>query len=144
MSDDLTKAAPAVVQQRLVLPCASCGAGPSPEPASHCWWCGEELKPNPEAKSMNTQSKHFNEPPLDMDIASRNERLYETLLSMGLWVQPSKDATGGIDAIMVSVSIPRNSAWSMSKDKCQTSHDSLSSSGAEGCPTSSAPLLPVA
>lgn len=27
MSDDLTKAAPAVVQQRFVLPCAACGAG---------------------------------------------------------------------------------------------------------------------
>ena len=21
-----------------------CGAQPAPEPASHCWWCGEELK----------------------------------------------------------------------------------------------------
>lgn len=43
MSDDVTKAAPAVVQQRFDLPCASCGAGPAPESASHCWWCGEEL-----------------------------------------------------------------------------------------------------
>lgn len=52
MSDDLITAAPAVVQQRLVLPCAACGAGPAPEFASHCWWCGEELKPNNETMKL--------------------------------------------------------------------------------------------
>lgn len=69
MSDDLTKAAPAVVQQRLVLPCPACGASPAPEPASVCWWCGaslngkmRKLKRVAEAESINAGEpppKHF-------------------------------------------------------------------------------------
>ena len=58
MSDDLTKAAPAVVQQRFVLPCAACGAGPAPDPASHCWWCGEELNPSDKSNPMTTEYEH--------------------------------------------------------------------------------------
>ena len=53
MSDDLTKAAPAVVQQRFVLPCAACGAEPAPEPASHCWWCGKLI-----LTTMKTELTH--------------------------------------------------------------------------------------
>lgn len=60
MSDDQTKAAPAVVQQRFVLPCALCGAGPAPEPASHCWWCGELIMAgsveSTDSKSQKTES----------------------------------------------------------------------------------------
>lgn len=41
--DDGKAVGPPVRVQPLVLPCASCGAGPAPEPVTHCWWCGEKL-----------------------------------------------------------------------------------------------------
>jgi len=44
----------------------------------------------------------FDEPPLHMDTASRNERLYETLLKMGLYVEPVKGPSGGISKFIVS------------------------------------------
>ena len=53
MSDDLTKAAPAVASSFLFCPCSACGAEPAPDPTSHCWWCGEELKPTNEINPMN-------------------------------------------------------------------------------------------
>lgn len=43
MSDNQTTAAPAVASSFLFCPCAACGAEPAPAPASHCWWCGEEI-----------------------------------------------------------------------------------------------------
>ncbi len=53
MSDDLTKAAPAVASSFLFCPCAACGAEPAPEPASHCWWCGKNFMEN----KMTTKTK---------------------------------------------------------------------------------------
>jgi hypothetical protein len=41
--------------------------------------------------------------PLHMDAASRNERLYETLLKMGLYVEPIPDKEGRIYHFIVSV-----------------------------------------
>ena len=44
----------------------------------------------------------FDEPPLHMDTLSRNERLYKTLLGMGLYVEPIKGSEGGISKFIVS------------------------------------------
>lgn len=44
----------------------------------------------------------FDEPPLHMDHLARNERLYKTLLSMGLYVEPIKGPEGGISKFIVS------------------------------------------
>jgi hypothetical protein len=48
----------------------------------------------------------FDEAPLHMDTASRNERLYETLLKMGLFVEPVKGPSGGISKFIVSCGLP--------------------------------------
>jgi hypothetical protein len=48
----------------------------------------------------------FDKPPLDMDVESRNERLYDTLLKMGLYVSPLKGAMGGIGGFIVSCQLP--------------------------------------
>jgi len=48
----------------------------------------------------------FDAPPLHMDTASRNARLYQTLLDMGLFVEPVKDSCGGISKFIVSCGLP--------------------------------------
>ena len=48
----------------------------------------------------------FDAPPLHMDTASRNARLYQTLLDMGLFVEPMKDSCGGISKFIVSCGLP--------------------------------------
>jgi hypothetical protein len=50
-------------------------------------------------------SSVFDAPPLHMDTASRNARLYKTLLEMGLFVEPVKDSCGGISKFIVSCGI---------------------------------------
>ena len=44
----------------------------------------------------------FDAPPLHMDTLSRNARLYQTLLGMGLYVEPIKGPEGGISKFIVS------------------------------------------
>lgn len=41
-----------------------------------------------------------------MDGESRNERLYETLIKMGLYVLPIKGCLGGIGGFYVSCQMP--------------------------------------
>ena len=48
----------------------------------------------------------FDQPPLHMDVESRNERLYDTLLNMGLFVEPVKGPSGGISKFIVSCGLP--------------------------------------
>jgi hypothetical protein len=49
-----------------------------------------------------TKSSVFAQPPLHMDRDSRNERLYQTLLGMGLFVEPVQGKAGGIAKFIVS------------------------------------------
>jgi hypothetical protein len=48
----------------------------------------------------------FDAPPLHMDTLSRNARLYQTLLGMGLYVEPIKGPEGGISKFIVSCGLP--------------------------------------
>ena len=48
----------------------------------------------------------FMKPPLHMNKEARNERLFETLLGMGLFVQPIPDGMGHIDCFLVSTGMP--------------------------------------
>jgi len=48
----------------------------------------------------------FDTPPLHMDGESRNARLHDTLLKMGLYVEPIKGCLGGIGGFYVSCQMP--------------------------------------
>lgn len=51
-------------------------------------------------------SSVFNAEPLHLDKAARNERVYKTLLDLGLYVLPIPDSVGRIDCFIVSTGVP--------------------------------------
>jgi len=71
----------------------------------------KETKENTAAPSVDVprlvRPSIFDEPPLHMDHLARNERLYKTLLGMGLYVEPIKGKEGGISKFIVSCGFAR-------------------------------------
>jgi hypothetical protein len=60
----------------------------------------------PESASTQLHSSVFNSMPLHLDTPARNERVYKTLLDLGLYVLPIPDAVGRIDCFIVSTGVP--------------------------------------
>lgn len=59
---------------------------------------------------METKDTEIQPPPLHMDKYTRNQRLYETLVGMGLYCQPVYGPGLQIEALYVSAELPSETA----------------------------------